>query len=252
MRTFRILLAKELRSFFLSPIAYVVLALVMLLNGVAFYASVRILQTAPSEGSLVTWTFNSIWFYLSYFAIFPLITMRLFSEEQKLGTIETLLTAPVRTTEMILSKYVATVIFYCVLWLPSLLNFYVFQWITRGMADIPVGQLIGSYTIVLTMGLFNIALGCFASSMTKNQIVAAILSFSMILLHFLLGAFMLYLSDQNNQQFTELTSYFASIQHIKSFASGLIDTRPIVYYLSFTALVLSLTHQVLDFRRWKV
>jgi ABC-2 type transport system permease protein len=63
---------------------------------------------------------------------------------------------------------------------------------------------------------------------------------------------MLYLSDQNNQQFTELTSYFASIQHIKSFASGLIDTRPIVYYLSFTALVLSLTHQVLDFRRWKV
>ena len=83
MRTFRILLAKELRSFFLSPIAYVVLALVMLLNGVAFYASVRILQTAPSEGSLVTWTFNSIWFYLSYFAIFPLITMRLFSEEQK-------------------------------------------------------------------------------------------------------------------------------------------------------------------------
>ena len=252
MRTFRILLAKELRAFFLSPIAYVVLALVMLLNGVSFYASVRILQTAPSEGSLVTWTFGSIWFYLSYFAIFPLITMRLFSEEQKLGTIETLLTAPVRTTEMIFSKYVATVIFYCVLWLPSLLNFYVFQWITRGMAELPAGQLIGSYTIVFIMGLFNIAIGCLASSLTKNQIVAAILSFSMILLHFLLGAFMLYLSDQNNQQYAELTGYFASILHIKSFASGLIDTRPIVYYLSFTVLILALTHQVLDFRRWKV
>ncbi|MGK0187049.1 MAG: ABC-2 type transport system permease protein [Verrucomicrobiales bacterium] len=252
MRTFRILLAKELRSFFLSPIAYVVLALVMLLNGIAFYASVRILQGPPSEGSLVTWTFNSPWFYLSYFTIFPLITMRLFSEEQKLGTIETLLTAPVRTTEMIFSKYVAAVIFYCVLWLPSLLNFYVFQWITRGMAEIPPGQLLGSYTIVLIMGLFNIALGCFASSLTKNQIVSAILSFTMILLHFLLGAFMLYLSDQHNQQYAEFTSYFASIMHIKSFTSGLIDTRPLIYYLSFTALILSLTHQVLDFRRWKV
>ena len=153
---------------------------------------------------------------------------------------------------MIFSKYIATVIFYCVLWLPSVLNFYVFQWITRGMAELPQGQLIGSYTIVFIMGLFNIAIGCLASSLTKNQIVAAILSFTMILLHFLLGAFMLYLSDQGNQQYAELTSYFASILHIKSFASGLIDTRPIVYYLSFTALILSFTHQVLDFRRWKV
>ena len=252
MRTFRILLAKELRAFFLSPIAYVVLALVMLLNGAAFYASVRFMEKGPSEGSLVSWTFDSRWFYLSYFAIFPLITMRLFSEEQKLGTIETLLTAPVRTAEVIFSKYIAAVIFYCVLWLPSVLNFYVFQWITRGMAELPPGQLIGSYTIVFVMGLFNISIGCLASALTKNQIVAAILSFTMILLHFLLGAFMLYLSDQNHQQYAELTTYFASILHIKSFASGLIDTRPIVYYLSFTALILSLTHQVLDFRRWKV
>ena len=251
MRIFWILLVKELRAFFFSPIAYVVLALVMLLNGVSFYAAVRILQSAPSEGSLVTWTFTTIWFYLSYFAIFPLITMRLFSEEQKLGTIETLLTAPVRTVEMVLSKYMATVIFYCILWLPSLLNFYVFQWITLEMAELPTGQLIGSYLIVLVMGLFNIAIGCFASSLTKNQIVAAIMSFSMILLHFLLGAFMLYLSDQSNQQFAEITGYFASIVHVRTFTSGLIDSRPLIYYSSFTVLMLFFTLQVVDFRRWK-
>ena len=252
MRTFRILLAKELRAFFLSPVAYVVLALVMLLNGVSFCVTIGFLQKGPSEVSLVSWTFTTFWFYLSYFAVFPLITMRLFAEEQKLGTLETLLTAPVRTTEMVLSKYFATVIFYCVLWLPSLANFGIFQYITKNMADLPAGQLIGSYLIVFIMGLFNIAIGCFASSLTKNQIVAAITSFSMILLHFLLGAFMFYLAGESHQQYADLTTYFASIVHFRTFTSGLIDSRPIIYYLSATFLILAFTHQVLDFRRWKV
>ena len=141
MRCFFILLEKELRGFFVSPIAYVVIALVMVLNGFSFRAALNILESAPSEGSIVRWTFDSQWFWMSYFFVFPLLTMRLFSEEKKLGTLETLLTAPVRAWEVVWSKYMAAVIFYCLLWLPSLLNFWLLDKITAGAVEIPGGAL---------------------------------------------------------------------------------------------------------------
>ena len=97
MRVFYILLVKELRAFFLSPIAYVVIGLGMVLNGFSFTSAMTKLETSPQASVLVDYTFNSIPFWLAYFFIFPAITMRLFAEEQKLGTIETLLTAPVRS-----------------------------------------------------------------------------------------------------------------------------------------------------------
>ncbi len=251
MRVFFILLGKELRQFFLSPLAYVVLVLIMLVNGVGFYASISALTRTASSGSLVTWLFTTPWFYMSYFAVFPLITMRLISEESKLGTLETLLTAPVRTIQLILSKYLAAVVFYLVLWIPNLLNIWIFQYMSGGAAEIPKGPLLGSYLIFLLMGLFNIALGLFASALARNQIVAAILSFTLILLHFLLGMFAIYLSSQRVQSFAEIFTYFAAVDHIRLFTSGLLDTRPMVYYLSLSVFFLALTHQVLEFRRWK-
>ena len=127
MRIFLILLKKELRAFFLSPLAYVVLAFFMLLNGVPFILSLVALGAGERQHSLVFFTFNSAWFWMAFLLLFPIITMRLFAEEQKLGTIETLLTAPVRTSHVVLSKYVAALFFYCFLWLPSVVNFLVFE-----------------------------------------------------------------------------------------------------------------------------
>jgi ABC-2 type transport system permease protein len=101
MRGFWVMLKKELRMFFVSPVAYVVLALVMVLNGFAFRAALSILESAPSEGSIVTWTFQPQWFWLSYFFMFPLLTMRSFAEERRLGTFETLFTAPVRAWQVV-------------------------------------------------------------------------------------------------------------------------------------------------------
>jgi ABC-2 type transport system permease protein len=251
MRCFFILLKKELRSFFVSPVAYIVLALVMVLNGLSFRAALNILESAPSEGSIVTWTFYSRWFWLSYFFVFPLLTMRLFAEEQKLGTMETLLTAPVRTWEVVWSKYLAAVIFYCIIWAPSMANFWLIEKITAGLVSVPMGALWGSYLILLVMGLFNLAVGCFTSSLTSNQIVAAVMSFTLSLAHFLVGVFV-QVGRNVPETFIDLVQYISSSDHIRNFTNGLIDSRPIVYYTSLAMLFLALTHQVLEFRRWKL
>ncbi len=253
MRIFLILLNKELRSFFVSPVAYIVLGLVMTLNGIAFNASVSFLMNGPpSSGSLVTWTFQGPWFYLCYFAIFPLITMRLFAEEQRLGTLETMLTAPVRASQLVFAKFGAATIFYAILWVPSVANFFIFQWVSAGAADLPGGALAGSYTIIIAMGLFNIALGCLASSLTHSQLVAAILCFTLSVLHFLVGLFATTVREEIPESMKTLIRYFSSSEHMQMFSSGLIDTRPLVYYLSLTVVFLTLTHQVLEYRRWRV
>ena len=121
-----------------------------------------------------------------------------------------------------------------------------------GAAEIPRGQILGSYLLLFFLGLFNIAAGCLASALTSNQIVAAALSFTASLMHFLLGVFVLYLGQHVPPVFTEFVHYFATVEHIPSFTGGLLDTRPLVYYSSLTILFLVLTHHVLEFRRWRV
>jgi ABC-2 type transport system permease protein len=125
------------------------------------------------------------------------------------------------------------------------------DWITAGQVSIPPGSLKGSYIILLAMGLFNLAIGCLASSLTSNQIIAAVISFTVSLLHFLGGLFIMVLGRKVNETFVDIINYFASMEHIRTFSSGLIDTRPLVYYTSLSLLFLALTHQVLEFRRWK-
>jgi len=252
MSVFFTLFFKELRSFFYSPVAYVVLAMVMVINGFSFRAAITVLESGPQQGSIVTWTFTSLWFWLSYFFVFPLLTMRLFAEEKKLGTWESLMTAPVRTWQVVAAKYMASVVFYCILWLPSLGNFVIFQLMTKNAADIPVGALYGTYLLLFFMGLFNLAAGCFASSLTSNQIVAAVLSFTISLMHFLVGIFILYVGRRVPEQFVDFVYYIATKEHIATFTNGLLDTRPLVYYSSLALLFLALTHHVLEFRRWKV
>ncbi|MDB6076123.1 MAG: hypothetical protein JWO89_3763 [Verrucomicrobiaceae bacterium] len=251
MRCFFILLKKELRGFFVSPVAYIVIALVMVLNGFSFRAALNILESAPSDGSIVRWTFDSQWFWMSYFFVFPLLTMRLFSEEQKLGTLETLMTAPVRAWQVVWAKYMAAVIFYCLLWVPGLLNFWLLHTLTGGAVEMPAGALQGSYLILLFMGLFNLAVGCFASSLTANQIVAAVACFTLCLMHFLLGVFM-QVGRNVPARYIDLVQYISSRNHFRDFINGVVDSRVLIYYASLSLLFLALTHQVVEFRRWKL
>jgi ABC-2 type transport system permease protein len=250
MRLLLVLLLKELRSYFVSPIAYVVLALVMVLNGFFFRAALSILEQAPSEGSIVTWSFNTQWFWLAYFFIFPLLTMRLFAEEAKLGTLETLLTAPIHVWQVVAAKFSAALLFYLLLWVPSYGNFFFIEWLTAARVDVPRGPLMGSYTLLIFMGAFNLAIGCFASSVTANQIIAAILAFTLSLIHFLVGV-LVQVGRNIPARFADLVQHISSQEHIRSFTGGLIDTRPIVYYTSLTLFFLTLTYWVIQSRRWR-
>src|ERR1700751_2141321 len=163
------LLIRELSAFYYSPIAYVVLFCFLILNGLAFWFSIAPLSHGPSELTVVKIFFNKLSFWIAYLLVFPLITMRLFSEECKLGTIETLMTAPVRDWEVVASKFLAALIFYLSMWLPSVLYFLTFSWLgNRGVVGTGA-QVWAPSLLLLVMGMFNISLGCLASSLTSNQ-----------------------------------------------------------------------------------
>src|ERR1700712_1329773 len=131
MSKFLPLLGREVRSYFYSPIAYIVLVFFLLLSGVDFYFQLSFMNQRPVPYSVQEAFFNSVFFWFAFVLIFPLITMRLFSEEFKLGTIEPLMTAPVRDWEVVLSKFFGAFVFYMVLWLPTLLYFLIFQFVTH-------------------------------------------------------------------------------------------------------------------------
>ncbi len=250
MRAFFILFTKELRSFFLSPLAWIVMALFTFLNGWLFAGMINAMRLRVSSRSLVYNLFDSGWFWMGFFILFPLITMRLFAEERKMGTIEGLLTAPVRTSEVILAKYFATVVVYLVIVAPLFFFFPLFQWITGEEAAFQGGALWGTALGLLLVGIFHVAIGTLASALTANQLIAAMITFVFVMLHYFLG-FMERFGLVSGSTWSEGLSYFSTIEHMHSLTEGLIDSRPIVYYLSFAAVLLTITHHVLESRKWR-
>ncbi len=251
MRKFYTLLSREVRSYFYSPIAYVVLVFFLLVSGVDFYFQISYMNQRPMTYSVQEAFFNSIFFWFAFVLIFPLITMRLFAEEFKLGTIEPLMTAPVHDWQVVLAKFFGALVFYMVLWIPTLLYFAIFQAITHQPAANSAGAYWGSYLMLLLLGMFYIAIGCLASVLTKNQIVAAIISFCAITLLFFLGLIqfiLLYVSSAMR----DLLGYFSALEHMGTFSRGIIDTRPIILYVSMTILVLALTYQAFQSRKWRL
>ncbi|HEY5753085.1 MAG TPA: ABC transporter permease [Chthoniobacterales bacterium] len=241
---------REVASFFQSSIAYVVMFFFLIAVGWNFQMVVTLINMQPTEITVSQGFFGTIFFWLPFLLIFPLITMRLFSEEFKMGTIETLMTAPISDWQVVLSKFFGALTFYIMLWLPTLIYFVVFRWITKSDAAYSPGSLIGGYSMILLLGMFYIAVGCFASVLTNNQIIAAVVSCVTILLLFFAGIAGGFALDVN-QNLRNLVDYFSAIDHMTTFARGIIDSRPIVFYLSMTVLFLTLTHHFFQRRKWK-
>src|SRR5713226_5292227 len=139
MRKFYTLLSREVRSYFYSPIAYIVLVFFLLVSGVDFYFQISFMNQRPVPYSVQEAFFNSVFFWFAFILIFPLITMRLFAEEFKLGTIETLMTAPVRDWEVVLSKFLGAVSFYLVILAPSRLYFRLLDALVKSHAPDAAG-----------------------------------------------------------------------------------------------------------------
>lgn len=239
---------KELRAYFFSPLGYVVMALVLVMFGVTF--SFALNGMVGSQVGLVNLTLGSFSFRMIYFLVFPLITMKSFAEETRSGTAEQLFTAPVTAWEVVLGKYSAALVFYLAIWAPTMLNFVAFDLCTGSASAYPAGEFWGAYLILFLVGTMNLAMGIFASSITSSQVVAGVLGFCLVILHFVLG-FSHLLSTRISDGLMERVRYFSTAEHFRTFSLGLIDSRPVVYYLSMAVLFLVFTHAMVDSRRWR-
>jgi len=250
MKVFLTLLSRELKSFFYSPIAYVVLFYFLLLSGWNFYSIVAIMNGYPTEVTVVEAYFGQALFWFPFILSFPLITMRVFSEEFRMGTYESLSTAPVHDWQVVLAKFFGVLLFYIVLWLPSLAFFGAFERITGRSVVNATGAYGGTYLLLLLLGMYYIAIGNLASALTKDQINAAVISFTTSTLLLFIG-FLPDIFGITSPAIKDLFSYISAVQHMQDFSKGIIDSRPIVWYLSMTALVTFLTLQVVQYRKWK-
>jgi len=250
MRRFLTLFSREIGRSLGQPLAWVVLAFFLLLTGVNFQAGVTAMNREPGVTSAVEAFFNSLLFWFPFLLCFPLLTMRLFSEEYKLGTIETLMTAPVRDGEVVLAKFFGALVFFAVLWLPSLLYFAVFQWVSGQPAADAAGSFLGAYTMVFLAGSFYLSLGCLASALTDNQIVAGVSAGVLCFMMFFLGLLWFFFPGTSPLLRT-MAYYVSTIEHMGDFSRGIFDSRPVIFYLSLTAFFLFLTYHALQHRRWK-
>lgn len=243
MRTCLILFLKELRSLFYSPVAWVVLALVMIINGFSFRAAVAVLERGPQTGSIVTWTFSSQWFWMSYFFIFPLLTMRLFAEERRSGTIEGLLTAPVSAAAVVLGKYAATLTTFGLMWLPTVLYIV----ILRTTGDVDWHVVASSYVGVMGVGAGYLAVGTLMSTMTRSQLVAMMLTALVIfgLLIFGIGERIF-----EPGPIRDACAHVSVLSQVDELSKGIVDLRRLVFDASLVALPLFVSVRVVDSWRW--
>jgi ABC-2 type transport system permease protein len=245
-RALWILWKREVGAILHSPIAWVLLTCMSLINGFSFSQCVAYLGQGVKEFTVMQIYFYIFHFWFLLIILVPILTMRLFSEEYKTGTIEMLLTAPVKDGDVILAKFFGVLFFYLLLWIPSLLGLVIFQLVTHQavpVAWIPLGF---SYLMVTLVGMLYLSIGLFASVLTRNQAVAAMISFTMIALLFFAG-FLSYLV--RDPGWREVLNYIFTLEQMRSFSAGLFDSRPVVFYLSGTAFFLILTRQVMTGRR---
>ena len=249
MKTFVTLLGREVKSFFYSPIAYVVLFYFLFLSGFNFYSQVSLMNNFPTEITVVEAFFMPALFWFPFILCFPLITMRTYSEEFRMGTIEPLTTAPVTDWQVVFAKFCGVLVFYIILWAPSLISFSVFQYITGKTAANAAGAYWGVYLLLFLIGCFYIAVGCLSSALTKDQINAATISFTTITL-LLFVAFLPDIMNISAPAIKNSFAYVSTIQHMQDFSKGIIDSRPIIWYGSMTIFVGYLTLQVFQGRKW--
>jgi ABC-2 type transport system permease protein len=246
---------RELNAYFASPIAYIVMAMFALIFGFFFYSATAAfmatsLRAAMSRGGAPPMNLNDyivrpLLSNASVIILFlmPMITMRLFAEEKRSGTIELLITSPLTDLEIILGKWLATLILYMGLLVISSLNIGLLFF--YGQPD--WRALLVGYLGLILMGASFLSLGAFLSSTTKNQIVAATLTFGCFLMLWVME----WVSYFSFGPMGTAIAYLSITSHFESFAKGVIELKDVVYYLSMIALGLFLTARSMESLRWR-
>jgi gliding motility-associated transport system permease protein len=226
---------RELRSYFNSPAAYVVIIVFLAVLGWFFTSNLFLANVASLRV-----VFELVPLIFLFFV--PAVTMRLLAEEKKSGTLELLTTKPVRDVEIVLGKFLAAWTLLLTALIPTLL--YLVTIMSLGNVDL--GPILCGYIGLLLMGGVYIALGILASSLTENQIVAFILSFLMVFVLFMLDKILIYVPEA----FTSTIEFLAIDYHFSSIVRGVIDTRNLIYFGSLLGFSLYLATVSLERRKW--
>lgn len=250
------IVAKELRSYFVSPIVYVVAGVFLLSFGFLAYlyvvfAGAQAIQLMQMQGGMAQINLNDLVFRNLFASarfilllILPILTMRLFAEERKLRTFELLITAPAGISEIVFAKFLGV----CIVFLGMMVLTGIVPVTLSLFSDFDWAPVLSGYLGLALLGALFLATGVFASAVTENQVVAAFLSFGLLMLLWLLAGLGILLGDTGAGRFF---SYLSFMEHYDHFVRGLVDTKDLVYYLSGIGLMLFLTHRIVESMRWK-
>ncbi len=236
MRHFLTILSHEIRMLLVSPSTYIAGVLFLIVMGFMFTDILADYSSSPQEISPAS-AFFSV-FPLPVLFMVPLLTMKSISEERRNGTLETLLTTPVTTFEVILGKFGAAYFLYALLWSSTAAFFYLLNRFSGGFDP---GPLIGGYLFIAVSGLFFIATGIFASSLSRNQAVSGILCFTLLFVVILGLHFVRDLQALNAPAMAHVKTaveYAQVLQHLGDFSRGIVDVRQLLFYVSGSVLCL--------------
>jgi ABC-2 type transport system permease protein len=246
MRKSLALVQRELVAYFSSPLAYVVLTAFLFFNGYVFWLITAYLNDPRTQAMapLKLMFGGTIFFWLFLLFVVPVITMRLLAEERRTGTLEVLLTAPVSEAQVVVAKFVAAFIFYLFLWLPT----WVYVFILGSYSNIDYGPVWAGYLGIALLGVLFSAVGLLTSALSRNQIVAAIFAFAVLIVLFSIG-----LLEQlaTAPVLKSALSYMNLWDHMDDFSRGLVDTRHVVYTVSLAGLFLFLATKALEAKKWR-
>jgi ABC-2 type transport system permease protein len=255
------LVGREIKSYFLSPIAYVTLMLFLLLTGYFFYAGLiefrerlkyfqNIAQVyrnpeIMSQINLNSTVIANVLFNMIFVFLFiiPLLTMRSFAEERKNKTEELLMTSPVTINQIIAGKFFGAFTFLLIMLLPTV----IYQVLLFKFASPEIGPVITGYIGVILFVVVGVSIGIFTSSLTENQIIAAVVSFVILLFLFIISM----LGAQEGTILTSIVDYLSVISHIRNFIKGLIDLKDIIYFATLAAFFIFLTKRSVESIRWR-
>ena len=235
MRNTTTIALREFKSYLASPMAYVVTGIFLMLTGFFFQSSPSTYSETSIKGFLV-------WGSILLLLLASVLTMRLLAEEKKMGTLELLLTAPVRDSEVIVGKFLGSL---GILTVMLALTFY-YPILLMWFGDPDWGAIATGYLGLFLLGCTSLAVGLFASSLTSNQIVAAVVAGGILCALWFLNM----AADLLPEAMGEAIGYLSLYYHFPDFMRGVIDTRGIIYYLSITVLFLFLAIRSLESSRW--
>ena len=248
MRGFWPIYKRELFAFFVTPLAWVLIVVFLVVQGMHFFLLVdhfaHATDVTSDETPLTAFFGNTVLLYLVLFALVPPMTMRLFAEERRSGTIESLMTAPVSTVSVVLAKYAAVLTTYVTMWLPTVL--YVV--ILGRTGDLDWHAAASAYAGVGLVGAGYLALGLCASALTQSQFLAMVGTALVLLVLFVLG-----IGEFVTREGTimhDVCSYVSVWSHMNDFASGIVDSRRLAFYGTLVALPLFVATRAVEAWRW--